>query len=143
MKEENFNQLLRNPDQEPSDTLFKSILDESLYEIMKKIEQDLITTGMILEWRYYKDGKAWLGKATYRKRTMVWISIWANFIKASFYFTEKTRPGVLDLSFNEKIKSAFSSTRPTGKLIPLILDIKDEESYQDFKTLLNFKKNGK
>lgn len=141
MKEENFKQLLRNPDQEPSDTLFKSILDESIYKIMKEIDQNFITTGIDLEWRYYKDGKAWLGKATCRKKTIVWISIWANFIKASFYFTEKNSPGVLGLSFNEEIKSTFSSTRPTGKLIPLIVNIKDEESFQDFKTLLNYKKN--
>lgn len=141
MKEENFKQLLRNPVQEPSDTLFKSILDESIYEIMKKIDQNFITTGIDLEWRYYKDGKAWLGKATCKKKTIVWISIWANFIKASFYFTEKTRPGVLGLSFNEEVKSTFSGARPIGKLIPLIVNIKDEESFQDFKTLLNYKKN--
>ena len=142
MKEENLKQVLRNPEQKPSDTLFKSILDKSIYGIMKKMDQNFMTTGIDLEWRYYKDGKAWLGKATCKKKkTIVWISIWANFIKASFYFTEKTRPGVLGLNFNEVIKSTFSSTRPTGKLIPLIVDIKDEESFEDFKTLLNYKKN--
>ncbi|MCE7923971.1 MAG: DUF3788 family protein [Haliscomenobacteraceae bacterium CHB4] len=63
-----------------------------------------------------------------------------NFIKASFYFTEKTRPGVLSLSFNEEIKSTFASKIPRGKLIPLIVDIKVGESLQDFKTLLNYKR---
>ncbi|NHE57193.1 DUF3788 family protein [Cyclobacterium plantarum] len=76
-----------------------------------------------------------------KKKKIVWISIWENFIKASFIFAEKTRPGVLGLSFNEEIKSTFSSTKPTGKLIPLMVDIKDEESFEGFKTLLNYKKN--
>ena len=32
--------------------------------IMKEVDQNFITTGIDLEWRYDKDGKAWLGKAT-------------------------------------------------------------------------------
>jgi hypothetical protein len=31
-----------------------------------------------LEWRYYKDGNAWLGKATYRKKTVPFWSIQAK-----------------------------------------------------------------
>lgn len=143
MKDENSKpkQLLKNPAQEPNDNLFRSILDSPIYEIIKKIDEHIILAGLVLEWRYYNDGKAWLGKATKMKKTIVWISVWENFIKASFYFTEKTRPGVLDLNFNEKNKSEFSKTKPVGKLIPLIIDIKDEQSLQDFNLLLNFKKN--
>ena len=141
MKNENPKQLLRNPNQEPTAKLFKSILDQSICEIMKKIEQSIIITGLVLEWRYYKDGKAWLGKATYKKKTIVWISVWENFIKASFYFTEKSRPGVLDLNFNQEIKSFFTITKPVGKLIPLIVDINDEQVLQDFNLILNYKRN--
>lgn len=141
MQGENPKQLLRNPVQEPDDVLLKSILDKPIFEIMKKINHTFITTGIDLKWRYYKDGKAWLGKATCKKKTIVWISVWENFIKAGFYFTEKTRPGVLNLTFNEEIKSSFANTEPMGKLIPLIVDVKDEKSLQDFTLLLNYKKN--
>ncbi len=140
MKEETTKQLLRNPEQEPTEELFKSVLDESIYNILKKIDQSFLNAGIDLEWRYYKDGKAWLGKATFKKKTMVWISAWEGFIKASFYFTEKTRSGVLDLSISEEVKSSFANANPIGKLIPLTFDIKDKEQLQDFNTLLNYKK---
>lgn len=140
MKNENPKQLLCNPNENPTHKLLENILAKSVYDIMKKIDQILITTEIDLEWRYYKDGKAWLGKATYKKKTIVWISVWESFIRTSFYFTEKTRSGVLNLSFNEKNKSSFTNTTPIGKLIPLILDVKDEESLQDFSVILNYKK---
>lgn len=141
MKEETPKQLLRNPEHKPDDILFKSVLDKNIFEIMKKINQTFSVADIAFEWRYYKDGKAWLGKATYKKKTLVWISAWENFIKASFYFTEKTRPTVLNLNFDEAIKTSFANREPVGKLIPLIVDVKDEKTLQDFIILLNHKKN--
>ena len=75
------------------------------------------------------------------KKTIVWISLWENLVKAGFYFTQKTRPEVLDLPFSPGIKTLFAEAKPVGKLIPLILDIKDETSLPDFITLINHKKN--
>jgi hypothetical protein len=140
MSEETYKQLLRNPEQQPNEILFKSILDKNIFEIIKKINHTFATTNIDFDWRYYKDGKAWLGKATYKKKTIVWISVWENFVRASFYFTEKTRSTVLTLNFNEAIKTSFANREPLGKLIPLIVDITDEKTLQDFVTLLNHKK---
>jgi len=104
------------------------------------IHRSLADAGIELEWRYYKDGNAWLGKAAYRKKTVVWISLWENLVKAGFYFTQKTRPEVLDLPLSPEIKTLFAEAKPVGKLIPLTLDIKDETSLPDFITLINHKK---
>ncbi|WP_158860201.1 DUF3788 family protein [Lunatibacter salilacus] len=134
-------QLLGDPNQKPTDKLFRSILDEQVYEIMKKIDQTILAAGLVLEWRYYNDGKAWLGKVTHKKKTVVWLSVWNEFIKAGFYFTEKTRPGVMDLDFGYAIKSSFAVTKPVGKLIPLLVDIEDEERLKDFSLILVYKKN--
>lgn len=140
MEDKDSQQLLRNPDQEPNDKLFKSALDRPIYDIMIQLDHNIVAAGLALEWRYYKDGKAWLGKVTYKKKTIVWLSLWKECIKASFYFTEKTRPGVLDLNFSDNIKSLFSVAKPIGKLIPLIVDIKDEERLNDFIIILDHKK---
>ena len=141
MEDKYSQQLLRDPEQKPTDKLFKSILDRPVYDIMNKVDQYIATAGLALEWRYYKDGKAWLGKITYKKKTIVWLSVWKEFIKAGFYFTEKTRLGVLDLDFNDTIKSSFAATKPAGKLIPLIVEIGDEQRLKDFNIILNYKKN--
>ena len=81
------------------------------------------------------------GKSRVQEKTVVWISLWENLVKAGFYFTQKTRPEVLDLPFSPGIKTLFAEAKPVGKLIPLILDIKDETSLPDFITLINHKKN--
>lgn len=141
MNEETSKQLLRSQEQKPDEILFKSILEKETFEIMKMMIQIFSIANIDFEWRYYKDGKAWLGKATFKKKTIVWISIWDKFIKASFYFTEKTRPTVLTLDIDQEIKSSFATKEPVGKLIPLIVDIKNKEILQDFIVLLNHKKN--
>ncbi len=141
MKEETLRQLLRDPEQKPDEALFRSILDPTLFRVLEMIHQSLADAGIDLEWRYYKDGNAWLGKASYRKKTIVWISLWENLVKAGFYFTQKTRPGVLDLPLSPGIKTFFAEAKPVRKLTPLILDIKDETSLPDFITLINHKKN--
>jgi len=141
MKEETPRQLLRDPEQKPDEALFRSILDPNFCRVLEMTLQSLTDAGIDFEWRYYKDGNAWLGKASYRKKTIVWISLWENLVKAGFYFTQKTRPGVLDLPLSPEIKTLFAEAKPVGKLIPLILDIQDETSLPDFITLINHKKN--
>lgn len=141
MNEETPIQLLRNPEQEPDESLFKSILETETFELLEMISQQFSIANIDFEWRYYNDGKAWLGKATFKKKTLVWISVWDKFVKASFYFTEKTRPAVLALDIDQEIKNSFTAQGPVGKLIPLIVDIKNKEILQHFITLLNHKKN--
>jgi hypothetical protein len=141
MQAETPKQLLKDPEQKPDEALFKSILTPTLFQVMEKILRSLADAGIDLQWRYYKDGNAWLGKATFRKKTVVWISLWENLVKAGFYFSAKTRPGVLELPLDPGIKTLFAEAKPIGKLIPLTLDIKTETSLPDFITLINHKKN--
>ncbi|MFA6944741.1 MAG: DUF3788 family protein [Pedobacter sp.] len=133
-------QILRDPEQIPDDKLFQSILDKTSYDIFRKIGECFIETGLALEWRYYKDGKAWLGKATYKGKTILWLSVWDESIKTSFYFTEKTRSGVLNLDIDSNVKSSFAIVKPIGKLVPLVLEIKNEEALKELKSIINYKK---
>ncbi|HEY1062953.1 MAG TPA: DUF3788 family protein [Daejeonella sp.] len=136
-------QLLRDPEQIPDDKLFQRILDKPNYHIVGKIVELFKETGLALEWRYYKDGKAWLGKATYKKKTILWLSLWDESIKTSFYFTEKTRSGVLNLHIDHNVKSSFAAAKSIGKLIPLILEIKNMEALKDLKSIIEYKKKMK
>ena len=118
MKEETLRQLLRDPEQKPDEALFRSILDPTLFRVLEKTLQSITGAVNDFAWRYYKDGNAWLGKATYRKKTVVWISLWENLVKAGFYFTQKTRPGVLALPLSPGIKTLFAEAKPVGKINP-------------------------
>jgi len=139
MEEKNCNQLLRNPEQIPDEELFKEILSEQLFQTYKEMQKIFSGFGLSAEWRYYKDGKAWLWKITQKKKTIVWVSLWECFFKSSFYFTEKSRSGVESLPIDTKIKASFSETKPIGKLIPLILELENVVGLENFKKIIDYK----
>ena len=45
--------------------------------------------GLEFQWRFYGDSKSWLGKATYKKKTIFWLSVYDDGLRVNFYFTEK------------------------------------------------------
>lgn len=66
------------------------------------------------QWNYYKDGKAWLCKVCYKKKTVCWLSVWDQFFKTGFFFTEKHVAEILALEIEEQIKETFSSVKHIG-----------------------------
>lgn len=139
MENKNSAQLLRNPEPEPGDKLFREIMSEQLFQAYKELQTLLSEMTLSYEWRYYKDGKAWLCKITYKKKTVVWLSLWEKTFKAGFYFTEKTSAGIMSLDIDNKIKSSFSQNKPIGKLLPLTLEIDHKNKLEDFRKIAEYK----
>jgi hypothetical protein len=141
MKSDNETILLREEEIEPTDKVLESVLGKELFIIYQELIE-IFTNEFSLEpqWRFYKDGKSWLCKVVYKKKTILWLSIWENYIKTGFYFTEKTGIGVLDLDIDNKIKEVFEVAKPIGKLIPLIIDIDQQEQIKDLKEVVRYKK---
>lgn len=139
MEDKNCKQLLRNPDQIPNEELFKEILSKQLLETYIELQKIISGYGLIAEWRYYKDGNSWLCKVIQKKKTIVWISLWENFFKSSFFFTEKSRSGIERLNIDKGIKVSFSKTKSIGKLIPVILDLGNVSELENFKKLIDYK----
>ena len=94
---------------------------------------------MSYEWRYYRDGKAWLCKVQKKKRTIVWMSVWKGFLKAAIYFPEKYIEEVFKLAISEELKEKISSTKNVGKSKPCIFEIKDTKLFNDFEKVMNLK----
>ena len=94
---------------------------------------------IIFEWRWYNDGKAWLCKATAKGKTVFWLSAWDGYFKTGFYFTEKTGAGLTALEIAPAHKAAFASAKPIGKLIPLTLDIREEQDLADLLKITGYK----
>ncbi len=141
MKSDNETILLREKETEPTDKVLENVLGKELFIIYQELIE-IFTNEFSLEtqWRFYKDGKAWLCKVVYKKKTILWLSIWENYIKTGFYFTEKTGIGVLGLDIDHKIKAAFEVAEPVGKLIPLIIDINQQKQIEDLKEVIKYKK---
>lgn len=136
--------LLREAEVEPTDEVLEKALGKEVFEVYRELLKDISNEfGLEHEWRFYKDGKAWLFKATCKKKTIFWLSVWERCVKTSFYFTEKTRSGIFDLPISGEIKESFDKTEPVGKLIPLIFDINQKEQLKDFREIVKYKKSVK
>ncbi|MBI9105171.1 MAG: DUF3788 family protein [Spirochaetales bacterium] len=73
---------LRDENIYPDENVLCKILDES-YESYTKLLELFGNNDMNYEWRYYHDGKAWLCKVQKKKRTIVWMSAWKGYMKAT------------------------------------------------------------
>ena len=91
------------------------------------------------EWRFYKDGGAWLCKITRKKKTLFWLSAWKTHLNAGFYFTEKTGKGIADLNIKKKYKAAYQESSPIGKLKPLTIELSAEAHLKDLFTVAEYK----
>jgi hypothetical protein len=133
---------LREQQVYPTAEVLKNAMGKSYsaYEDLIRILTDT-NYGLVPEWNYYRDGKAWLCKVCYKKKTIFWLSVWDKFFKTTFYFTERNGTGVAGLEIEEKLKADFSSNKPFGRLIPLTVHIKNKEQIKDVLTIAAYKKN--
>jgi hypothetical protein len=123
----------------------KEVLANTLGESYKVFDEliEIITDAKYAfepKWNYYKDGKAWLCKVCFKKKTIFWLSVWENFFKTAFYFTEKNSSGIKELDIDENIKEEFVHRKPVGKLIPLVINMERKEQIKDVIRIIEYKK---
>lgn len=124
-----------------SDEVLQQYLGESFQVYRKMLE--IITGeeyGLIPEWRYYNDGKAWLCKMVYKKKTIFWLSVWDGFFKAGFYFVERHCQGIHELEIDDSIRQELKKAKPFGTLYPVGLSISKSEQIKDLLALIQYKK---
>ncbi len=126
----------------PTDEILMNVLGDA-YELYSLFIETISIDPLYLsvEWRYYNDGKAWLAKVQSKRKTILWLSVWDGFFKTTFYFTEKNIEAISGLSVSEVIKGEFCKAKPIGRLIPLILEVRDIDQMDDLLTLVWFKKS--
>ena len=134
--------LLREQEIFPADEILEKVLADS-YIVYKEFMR-IITGekyGLIPQWNYYKDGKAWLCKVGYKKKTVLWLSVWDKFFKVGFYFTEKTSNSIAKLDISGSIKEDFARTKPVGKFLPLAITFRNKDQIGDVLKIIEYKKS--
>ena len=143
-------QLLRDPNIEPNAERIAAGLGTASVaytEFLGRLEAHDIS----LAWRYYNDGKAWLGKGlytwvtkrgTHKEITTLWLSVWEGFFRIAIYIPEKHRAAALALPLSAEVRKMVEDAQQMGKLkfFPLILDLRSSERFEDVLALLDFKK---
>jgi hypothetical protein len=142
-------QLLRDPDSEPTSELIAEGLGAANAVFVKFID-GLEEHAVGVNWSYYNDGKAWLGKAhhrwttargTQKEVTAFWLSIWDGFFRVSLFVPEKARADALSLTLSNKTAKMIENAKPMGKLkfFSLVFDLNSTELFDDIYTLVDFR----
>lgn len=126
----------------PEDAVLEAVLKDC-NKVYQEFEDQLPNYQIELEWRYYNDSKCWLGKSTTKKKTIFWLSVWQGFFRVSFYFTEKTRVGIMALPISDEVKIKIENEPVKGKLILLFFDISEKAQLKDVFTVIAYKQSCK
>jgi len=143
-------QLLRDPSIEPTSKNIAEALGPAHNAYIKFIEE-LEKLDIHVNWRYYNDGKSWLGKALYKwvtargaqkEATIFWLSIWDGFFKVAFYIPEKVRAYALGLPLSDEITNMIEDAKQMGKLkfFPLVFDLDSDRQLDEIYIIADFKK---
>jgi hypothetical protein len=134
--------LLREQQIFPTKEVLENALGDS-YLIFEELIEIITNTkyGLVPGWNYYRDGKAWLCKVCYKKKTVFWLSVWDKFFKTTFYFTEKNCSGIAELDIEENLKESFRCSKSFGKFMPLTININMKEQIKDVLRVIEYKKS--
>lgn len=125
----------------PDEKVLTSVLGESYSAyagLIKTVTGDEF--GLLPQWNYYNDGKAWLCKVVFKKKTVFWLSVWEGYFKVAFYFTERNCDAICGLDIAPEIKQSFMSADHIGKLIPLAVSVRSTDQLPDLLTIIAYKK---
>lgn len=85
--------------------------------------------------------KAWFCKVQYKKKTILWLTVWDNFFKLSLYFAEKSDQDMKEMEISEEIKNQYLDIKRMGKIKPVEINVKNIETLKDVYTLIAYKKS--
>lgn len=146
-------QLLRDPNVQPTDEVFSAALGESYAAFLDFIEM-IKDIDVKLSWRYYIDGKAWLAKGlhqwhsargTAKEKTVFWLSVWEGFFKISIFFAERYRAEIQNLPLSDTTRKNIQDAKVMGKMkfFPLVFEVDSKAMFDDIRALAQYQKSKK
>lgn len=129
---------LTDPSVHPDEPVLKAALGGA-YRAYQALVELFDRNDMVYEWRYYRDGKAWLCKVQKKKRTIVWMSAWKGFIKAAIYIPERQMEEVYALPLSEETREHIRSTKNVGQSKPCTFEVRNQKALKDFEEIMQFK----
>lgn len=122
----------------PDESVLAQVLGDS-FSSYAKLRQIIGRLGLTLEWRYYLDGKAWLGKVQQKKKTILWMSAWKGFMKATVYIPDRFTEEICRLEIRGETKKQVLNAKRVGKSVPCMFEIRNDDLLADLETVMRFK----
>lgn len=76
------------------------------------------------EWRYYQDGKSWLYKATHKRLTLCWASVFQGKFKTTCYFPDRAEPAITGSKLPKTYVDQFLNGRRYGRTRAISVDVR-------------------
>lgn len=129
---------LSDPDEYPDETVLMRVLGQS-YGAYAELLRSFGEFGYTHEWRYYKDGKAWLCKVQLKGKTLAWMSAWKGYIQATVYIPERLLDGLSRAKLSEAAMRSIAEAKNVGKSRPCTFEVRDVSVLADLRAVMGYK----
>jgi hypothetical protein len=132
--------LLNDKNEYPEDAVLARCLGKAKASWDEFVARAASVPGLaFMGWRFYNDGKAWLDRLVFKKKTVCWVAVADGLFRIVFYFTTNNDAGVKALDVDGKLKDDYFAHEPIGKLKPFVIRVKTKKSLDDVFTVIAYK----
>ena len=134
------NLLLTDKQIYPTDELIFSIIgDKKIFwqTIMNHMSNNFRDS--LGQWNFYNDGKRWLFKMVYKKKTIFWAGIITDTFRITFYLGNKAEAIIENSDLPQGIKEEFKTAKKYGLIRPVSFIIKDQTDVDNVLKMINIK----
>ena len=135
--EQKENTLLSDKETIPTDDLIFSLIGDkkNLWKsIMEHMKEQYPESGG--QWKYYNDGKRWLFKMIWKKKTVFWISLIKNTFRITFWFPDRAQQAIESSELPMSLKKEFTNAKKYGSTRGLTLIINDLSDVENVRVLV-------
>ena len=91
------------------------------------------------EWRFYKDGNAWLHKVVRKKKTLCWVTVSADVFMVTCYFPDRAEDPICNSAMNPELIEQFVHGKHYGKTRGLTILTREPADLENIKIMLNIR----
>jgi hypothetical protein len=91
------------------------------------------------EWNFYNDGKRWLFKMIYKKKTIFWAGILTDTFRITFYLGNKAETIIENSDLPQNIKEEFRTAKRYGLIRPVTFIVKDKTDVDNVLKMIDIK----
>jgi hypothetical protein len=90
-------------------------------------------------WNYYNDGKQWLYKMVFKKKTLFWARVEDDTFRTTFYFGDKAEPLIDSSELPVAIKDGFKTAKKYGAIRPVSFRVSEHSDVENVIRLMEIK----
>lgn len=90
-------------------------------------------------WNFYNDGKLWLYKMEYKKKTVFWGTVLEDTFRITFYFGGKAEPFILSSDLPDSLKDQYTAGQRFGKIRAITVLVNSGTDVENVKKLIPLK----